>query len=265
MNGPGKPVPWMLFGAEALGTALLLAVGLSVVIFDFGTGSPMIRLLPDPALRRLVTGFLFGATGAAIAVSPLGKESGAHINPIVTLAFWLMGKLKARHALGYVAAQMTGAAIGSLPLVAWGAMGRSIAFGATEPGTAYGPLWALLGETVTSFALIFGLFVFLRHKALKPFTPALFPPLYAVMVWLEAPLSGTSTNPARSFGPALVSGVWGGWWIYWLGPLAGALIAVALYHRAGWKREAITVAKIFHFEHDRYGVFHAATRKNPPP
>ena len=265
MTGQDQGVPWKLFGAEAIGTAALLAVGLSVVIFDFGTGSPMIGLLPDPAARRLVTGFLFGTTGAAIAMSPLGKESGAHINPIVTLAFWLMGTLKARHALGYFAAQMAGAAIGSLPLIAWGMMGRSIAFGATTPGAAYGTLGAFLGETATSFALIFALFAFLRHKGLKRFTPALFPPLYAVMVWLEAPISGTSTNPARSFGPSLISGVWSGWWVYWLGPLAGALIAVALYHRAGWKREAITVAKIFHFEHDRYGVFHAATRAAPPP
>ena len=264
MTGQDRKVPWKLFAAEAAGTAALLAVGLSVVIFDFGSGSPMMQLLPDPALRRLVTGFLFGTTGATIALSPLGKESGAHINPVVTLAFWLMGKLKARHALGYVAAQMVGAAVGSLPLIAWGAMGRSIAFGATTPGAAYGALWALAGETVTSFALIFALFVFLRHKRLKRFTPALFPPLYAVMVWLEAPISGTSTNPARSFGPSLISGVWNGWWVYWLGPLVGTLIAVALYHRVGWRREAITVAKIFHFEHDPHGVFHATTRKDRP-
>ena len=264
MSEQDRTVPWKLYAAEAAGTALLLAIGLSIVIADFGSGSPVIRLLPDAALRRLVTGFLFGTTGAAIAISALGKESGAHINPVVTLAFWLMGKLKARHALGYVAAQMAGAAVGALPLLLWGAMGRSVAFGATTPGAAYGAVWALAGETVTSFALIFGLFVFLRHARLKRFTPALFPPLYALMVWLEAPVSGTSTNPARSFGPALVSGVWNGWWIYWLGPLIGTLIAVALYHAVRWEREAITVAKLFHFEHDRYGVFHAATGGDPP-
>lgn len=258
---PATGVAWKLFAAEAAGTALLLAVGLSIVIIDFGAGSPMLRLLPDPAARRLLTGFLFGTTGAAIAVSPLGKESGAHINPVVTLAFWLMRRFKTRHALGYVAAQMAGAVLGSLPLVAWGAMGRSIAFGATEPSATYGALAALLGETVTSFALIFGLFVFLRHARLKRFTPLLFPPLYAVMVALEAPLSGTSTNPARSFGPSLVAGAWNGWWVYWLGPVAGTLIAVALYHGAGWRREAITVAKIFHFHHDPHGIFRAGAER----
>ena len=62
-------------------------------------------------------------------------------------------------------------------------------------------------------------------RRLRPFTPALFPVLYAVMVYLEAPVSGTSTNPARSLGPAIVSGSWHGWWISWAGPFVGTLAA----------------------------------------
>ena len=76
--------------------------------------------MPNDALRRLATGFLFGTTGALIALSPLGKESGAHINPIVTLGFWLMAKLWTRVAFGYVVAQLVGACVGSLALLAWG-------------------------------------------------------------------------------------------------------------------------------------------------
>ena len=158
----------------------------------------MFKWLPGAAGRRFVTGLLFGTTGALIALSPLGKESGAHINPAVTLGFWLEGRLKTRHAVGYVISQLAGAIIGALPLLAWGAIGRSVAYGATVPGHTYGAWWALAGETATTFALVFGLFLFLRHRSLRAFTPALFPPLYAVMVWLEAPVSGTSTNPARS-------------------------------------------------------------------
>lgn len=246
----------MLYGAELMGTALLVAVGLSIVILAFGHGSPVVRLLPDAGWRRLITGFLFGTTGALIALSPLGRESGAHINPVVTLAFWLTGKLKARYVPGYVLAQMAGAALGALPLLAWGAMGRSIAFGATLPGAAYGAYWALLGETVTTFALVFGLFFFLQHWRLREFTPALFPFLYAIMVFVEANVSGTSTNPARSFGPALISGDWHGWWVYWLGPLLGTLLGVAVFRLFGRRRSRIAVAKLHHFEHDRYGVFH---------
>ncbi|MDE1939164.1 MAG: aquaporin, partial [Alphaproteobacteria bacterium] len=105
-------------------------------------------------------------------------------------------------------------------------------------------------------ALIFGLFFFLRHRSLKAFTPALFPPLYAIMVWLEAGVSGTSTNPARSLGPAVISGQWQDWWVYWLGPLMGTLLAVAAHQWLGWRWPRIDVAKIHHFDHDRYGVFH---------
>jgi aquaporin Z len=85
--------------AELVGTALLVAAGVSFVIFDFGQGSPMARLIPSAGLRRLLTGFLFGSTGAVIALSPIGKISGAHINPVVSAAFWLVGKLRGRHAL----------------------------------------------------------------------------------------------------------------------------------------------------------------------
>ena len=194
-------LPWTPFVAELAGTALLVAVGLSIVIFDFGRGSPMLQLLPNGATRRLITGFLFGTTGALIALSPLGKASGAHINPAVTFAFWLMGRMKAGLASGYVLCQLAGAVLGAIPLLFWGAMGASTDFGATVPGATYGTTLALLGETVATFAMIFGLFAFLRHRGLRRLTPALFPPLYAIMVWIEAPISGTSTNPARSLGP----------------------------------------------------------------
>ena len=88
-----RRIPWALFASELIGTAVLVLVGLSLVILMFGAGSPMARLIPSEGLRRLITGFLFGTTGACIALSPVGKVSGAHINPVVTLAFRLMGKL----------------------------------------------------------------------------------------------------------------------------------------------------------------------------
>lgn len=255
MSKDNRPLPWTTFLAELIGTALLVWVGLSIVILDFGQGSPIIRLLPSAGLRRLITGFLFGTTGALIALSPLGKESGAHINPVVSLSFWLMGKLRGRHALGYAAAQLLGATIGALPLLAWGAMGRSVEFGATLPGPEFGIGLALLGEITTTFALIAGLFLFIRHRRIRIFTPALFPALYAVMVFLEAPVSGTSTNPARSLGPAVIAGDWHGWWVYWLGPLIGALLGVAMYRFTWLRHLEIEVAKLYHFEHDPHGVF----------
>jgi len=247
--------PFSHLVAEFFGTALLLAVGLSVVILDFGAGSPVARLVPNEGLRRLITGFLFGSTGALIAVSPLGKISGAHINPVVTLAFLIEGKIRGRHAAGYLFAQLTGAVAGCLPLLLWGRIGKSVAYGSTAPGPAY-PVWlALVGEIATTFALVILLFVFLGHKKIRRFTPLLLPFLYALMVFLEAPLSGTSTNPARSLGPAVVASDWQFWWVYWLGPSLGALLAVAV-HSGSWLRTLeVDVAKLYHFEHDPRGVF----------
>jgi aquaporin Z len=240
-----------LFLSELIGTAILVLVGLSLVIFMFGTGSPMIALIPNEALRRLITGFLFGTTGAMIAISHIGKVSGAHINPAVSLGFCLMGKLDRGLTAGYILAQLVGGVIGALPLLLWGAMGRSVAFGATAPGNGYSTLSALTGEIVTTFAMVALLCVFLAFRELRRFTPALFPPLYAVMVCLEAPISGTSTNPARSLGPSIISGTWQSGWIYWVGPLLGMLLALfvcsALANR-------IEVAKVYHFDSDRGGL-----------
>lgn len=252
---------WPLWCAELVGTALLVGVGCSLVILNFGASSPVATILPGLAARRALTGFLFGSVGGMIALSPVGKVSGAHINPAVTLTFWLERRMSGGVALGYVAAQLVGAVLGALPLRLWGAMGRSVAFGATVPGPA-GPWMALAGEAGASFCLVGGLLLFLGHARLRDFTPALFPPLYALLVWLEAPLSGASTNPARTLGPGLVAGDLHGWWIYWLGPLAGTLAAVSLRLGLPWTRSLeIRVAKVFHFRQDRYGIF---TEKSVP-
>ena len=69
---------WQPIVAALVGTGLLVLVGLSLVIVMFGTGSPLPQVLPSEGLQRLITGFLFGTTGALIALSPIGKESGAH-------------------------------------------------------------------------------------------------------------------------------------------------------------------------------------------
>ena len=217
----GRSIPWALFLSELIGTAILLLVGLSLVILMFGTGTPMARWIPSEELRRPITGFLFGTVGASIALSPVGKVSGAHINPAVTLAFRVLGKIDLPTALGYMVAQLIGAVLGSLPLLLWGAMGRSVSFGATFPGPGIATSTAMLGEAITTSTMIALLAVFLGFRKIRPFTPGIFPPLYSIMVWAEAPISGTSTNPARTLGPAVISGQWRGWWIYWVGPMAG--------------------------------------------
>jgi aquaporin Z len=243
-----EPFPWRLFFDELIGTAILLMVGLSLVILMFGSGSPLTEWIPNIKLRQAMTGFLFGGTGALIAISPLGKESGAHINPAVTMSFWLFQKIDSRKALIYVVAQLIGAVIGTLPLLLWGELGQSISYGATTPGAGYTTQNALLGEVITTFTMVLLLGIFLGFRKIRSYTPALFPFLYAIMVPLEADISGISTNPARSFGPAVVSGQWDAWWIYWVGPLAGALLACIINSRLA---KRITSAKLYHFDSDQ--------------
>jgi aquaporin Z len=241
-----------LFLSELIGTALLVLGGVSVVIL-FAEGSPVARWVPNGFPRMALTALLFGAIGSSIAVSWIGKESGAHINPAVTIGFWLMRKVDARAAVGYITAQVMGACLGALPLLAWGSMGERVTFGATLPGEGYSTVQVVLGEAATTFGLIATLCVFLGFRQLRRFTPFVIPFLYAAMVPLEAPISGTSTNPARTLGPALVSGRWDGWWIYWVGPIAGAMLAVLACSSIARR---IEVAKLYHFESDRRRLFH---------
>lgn len=237
--------------SEAVGTAVLVGVGLSFVIGDFAAHSPVVALLPSLAARRALTGALFGATGMSVALSPVGKASGAHINPVVSVAFWVEGALPSRDLLAYVASQLLGAVIGCVPLLAWGRMGAGTSFAATYPGPA-GVGAAFAGETVTTFCLIAGLLVFVGHRRLRRFTPFIFPPLYAVMVWLEAAYSGTSTNPARSLGPDVITGDFRAYWLYWLAPLAGTGLALAARRFLPYLSELeVTVARVAHFERGR--------------
>ena len=159
-------------------------------------------------------------------------------------------------------AQLIGAALGALPLLLWQGTGRSIMFGATRPGPAYGAWSALGGEAATTAALVIGLFLLLGYPPARKFTPLLFPFLYALMVWAEAPLSGTSTNPARSFGPAVISGYWNGFWVYVVGPAMGAGLAAGL-HGTNWlRRFQIDVAKVYHFEEDTFDMFRRSRERS---
>ena len=233
--------------SEFLGTAALVICGLSVVILMFGAGSPVAGLIPDQGLRRAVTGFLFGSTGMLIALSRVGKISGAHINPAMTFAFWLDGKLAWRDAGLYALAQLAGGAAGAVILLVWGPMGASVHFGATLPDPAL-PVWAALGgEIVCTYIMVTLVFVLAAHDVTQPYVPLINPPLFAVLVWLEAPLSGTSVNPARSLGPALVGGVMAQQWIYVAGPCLGAALAVAVLRLAKLDAHRPKEAKLAHF------------------
>lgn len=97
-----RQLHWPEYGAELLGTAFVVFVGLSAVVFNMGKGLPMERLIPDQSIRLLITGLLFSGSGSLVAISPLGKLSGAHLNPAMSLAFWAQGKMHHYDIGGYV-------------------------------------------------------------------------------------------------------------------------------------------------------------------
>ena len=252
MSGAKKQFDWHPFLAEFMGTAILLLLGLSLVIFMFGEDAPGAEFIPDYKIRQSVTGFLFGCVGAGIAISPIGRVSGAHINPAVTLGFRLMGKMDMPTTFGYIISQLAGAVIGCVPLLLWGSMGKSIYFGGTFPTPQYTTFQVFMGEVLTTFVLVVMLCFFIAWRKIRAYTPAMIPFLYAIMVPLEADISGTSTNPARSLGPSVISGEWQGWWLYWVGPLVGMLLAIFV---ASFFAKRIEVAKLYHFESDNRRFF----------
>lgn len=247
-----RQLHWSEYGAELLGTAFNLLVGFSIITFDFGKGLPMERLVPDPGIRLLINGLIFAGSGSLFAISPLGKLSGAHLNPCLSLAFWVQGKMHKQDLIGYVVGQFLGAIIGTfLVTVVWGSYAASVNNGLTLPGKGYAIWYVFLAEVFMTCLLILSIFVFLSSHRLMRWTPVMTWLLVATMVWLGAPVSGTSLNTARSIGPALVSMIWQYQWLYCIAPPLGALLAVVVFRIISVGELELLTCKIFHSPHYR--------------
>lgn len=216
------------FGAEAVATALLMVGGLTAVILVVSPTGPLAGLDVPGWVRRLVAGGLFGLSGTAATLSRWGRRSGAHLNPAVTLAFRVEGTVSTARAAGYVAAQLLGAVAGAAAVRLWGPWGRGVGWGTTVPAAGLAGWQAAGLEALVTLALVVVVLSMAARPRVRHLTPWTMGPLYAVMVAIEAPLTGTSSNPARSLGPALVTWTWTDAWVYWVGPAAGALAGVAL-------------------------------------
>ena len=231
------------WACELVGTALLLLGGLSAVCLDFGPSTPFKELGTSP--RLLLTGLIFAGTGSLLAISPLGRRSGAHLNPVVTLAFWTQRKVHPHDLVGYVLSQFAGAVVGtSLVAVAWGADATAVNLGTTAPGAGTGPAAAGLIEAAMTATLIGTILLMTSSARTARWTPLVLWPLIATLVWQGAPYTGTSLNPARSVGPALLAPHPTPYWVYVLGPALESALAVTLF--ALLRKTHVVTAKLFH-------------------
>jgi glycerol uptake facilitator protein len=184
-------------------------------------------------------GITFGIVIAAV-IYALGRVSGAHINPAVTIALWATKRFPAGDAVAYIIAQCIGAAIGSLlfyltvgmDAVTIGGLGATTPF----PGIGYGQ--AILVEVIATFVLMLVIMgVAVDERAPPGFAGLIIGLTVAGMITMAGNISGASLNPARTFGPYVMdfllggSNLWAFFPVYIIGPVIGAVLAAVFYDR----------------------------------
>jgi aquaporin Z len=203
--------------SELFGTFLLVLAG---------AGAGVVAAVSHGQISRSAEVTAPGLTVMAVILF-MGAVSGAHLNPAVTVAFTARGDFPWRRVPGYVVAQLAGAALACLFLRAL--FGTAGALGATEPGAGIADWKALLVELVLTLGLVSTILgTASRAQNVGPLS-AVGVGGYIILAGLwSSPLSGASMNPARSFAPDLVLGDYSHLWLYVVGPLAGALVAVGV-------------------------------------
>lgn len=224
--------------AEAVGTFMLVVIGPGAAAVDLHTGGAVSHV-------GVALSFAFVILAGVYA---LGHISGAHFNPAVTVGFWLSGRFPRRELLPYILAQLSGATAGGVLLRA--ILGTDSRAAATVPHIPAAS--GLVIEIVLTFFLMLVIMaVATDHRVASPAAGLAVGLTVGFDAMMGGPLTGASMNPARTFGPAIATGVWDAHWLYWLGPLLGASLAVVTY---GYLRKGEA--------HD-YRIQHAARRADP--
>jgi len=236
--------PEVMMEAFGLGLFMVSACGFGTLIEH--PASPVRAAIPDSLARRALMGLAMGLTAVALIYSPWGKRSGAHLNPSVTWTFWRLGRVRGADAVRYTVAQFAGGALGVALMGAL--LGSALAdpavhYVSTRPGMS-GLAAAFLAEAAISFLLMTVVLQASGRPRLMPYTGLLAGSLVALWIVVEAPLSGMSMNPARSFGSALAAHDWTAWWLYFVAPPLGMTGAAEVYRLAG--RAHLGCAKLHH-------------------
>jgi aquaporin Z len=224
--------PEYLIEGWALGM-FMISAGVVTTLFE-APGWLLREAIVDADLRRVLIGLCMGLTAIALIYSPWGQRSGAHMNPAVTFTFWRLGKVHGADALAYVAAQFVGGTIGVLVVVALlgdAFTAAPVRFVVTLPGPS-GHAVAFLAEFVISLLLMLAVLTVSNHPRCARLTGLVAGALVAAWIGIEAPLSGMSMNPARSFASAAPGGIWEALWLYFTAPVLGMLAAAGLWRLA---------------------------------
>lgn len=201
--------------AEFIGTFFLVFAGTGAIVVDSITHE----------VTHVGVSLVFGLV-ITVLIYAFGHISGAHFNPAVTAGFWALGEFPGKRVPWYIAAQMLGATAASGAVLAL--FGRSGDLGVTMPQSTAAV--SLLLEALLTLLLVIVIFGSAVHgKAVKSFAGIAIGGTIALDALFGGPVSGASMNPARSLGPAIVSGLWSDQWVYVAGPLIGALLAVVAY------------------------------------
>lgn len=211
---------------ELLGTLLLVFFVASVVALFVSPGDP-VEFGPDFAVVGLVHAFLlFGL------IVMFGAVSGAHFNPVVTLAALAVRRIGAIDAAIYIVVQLVGGVLGALLCKALLLdEGSATNYGAGQVSSLLsGNLAGAAVEVIGTFCLVLVILAAVySRKSVKDWAPLAIGTTLGFVVMVAGPLTGATVNPARWLGPAVASGEWGGVWPYLVGPVLGSLLAVGVY------------------------------------
>jgi MIP family channel proteins len=215
--------------AEFIGTFTLIFIGVGSICADQylrASGQPGVTLLAIAAAHGLAF---------AIMVTAVGHISGGHLNPAVTIGFWVTKRLSTLQALLYWIAQLLGASVAAYLLVAIipDSVWRPVGLGTPDLAADFTRMHGMALEAATTFLLVFVVFATAvdakgAFNKVAGFASGL---TVTMGMLFAAPFTGGALNPARAFGPALASHHWTNHGVYWVGPLFGGVLAGVIYDR----------------------------------
>lgn len=238
---------WPAYACEGLGLGGFLFVVGVVDAVVWAPQSPVSPLIASDTAKRAVVGVAAGLYLIALIYSPFGHESGAQINPSITRAYLRLGKIRLLDAGFYIGAQFIGAVLGVLVFAAvmpaWAAAPQ-VNYIVTAPG-----IWGYVGAFVAEFCITFAMMLLVLESSnrprLKRYTGVFCGSFLAFLILVESPISGTSLNPARSTGSAVIAGGWYNLALYFIAPVLGAQLAIVAFRR-GNKARPVACAKLHH-------------------